>query len=214
MHVGVDGCRGGWVVARWTARGVDARVVPDFREVMEPSASAIAVDIPIGLLDAPAPGGRACDRAARALLGPRARSVFSPPTRPDLDARTFEETRGISIQCYHIIPKIREVDALMTPAIQARVVEAHPELSFAQMAGAPMRRGKRTPEGARERRRALAAQGITPSERPAGAQEHALLDACALAWTARRIASRDARVLAGAADSARDARGLRMEITA
>jgi predicted RNase H-like nuclease len=38
----------------------------------------IAVDVPIGLLDAYEVGGRACDRAARKLLGvPRASSVFT-----------------------------------------------------------------------------------------------------------------------------------------
>ena len=214
MHVGVDGCRGGWVVARWSDGGFDARVVPHFRDVLAFPAATIAVDMPIGLLDAPAPGGRACDRAARALLGPRARSVFSPPTRSDLAARAFSDMRGISIQCYHILPKIREVDALLSPADQARVFEAHPELAFAQMHGAPLPHAKRTLEGARARRRELRAQGLALPERPRGAQEHDLLDACALAWSARRIARGEALVLGDAEAGARDARGLRMEIRA
>src|SRR5262245_9293744 len=80
--VGVDGCRGGWIAAalepergRWTAL-----VLPDFAALLAafPDAAAIAVDIPIGL---PADGPRACDRLARARLGPRRSSVFPAPSR-------------------------------------------------------------------------------------------------------------------------------------
>src|SRR5271157_3482359 len=47
----------------------------------------IAIDIPIGLLDAYEIGGRACDRAARKFLGkPRGNSIFPAPVRPVLAA--------------------------------------------------------------------------------------------------------------------------------
>jgi predicted RNase H-like nuclease len=36
----------------------------------------IAIDVPIGLPEVMPPGGRACDRLARRLLGPRGASVF------------------------------------------------------------------------------------------------------------------------------------------
>jgi predicted RNase H-like nuclease len=102
----------------------------------------------------------------------------------------------------------------MTPARQRLVREAHPELAFATMAGAPMRHPKRTAPGRRERLRALRALGAwddaLDAGPPPGAAWDDLLDACALAWTADRLGRGEALVLGGA----RDARGLRMEICA
>lgn len=215
--VGVDGCRGGWIAVTWDGEeDVRAQVGPHLAQLALCVASApeadslVAVDMPIGLLDAPAAGGRACDRAARALLGARARSVFSPPTRAALAAARFEDAPGISLQCWNIVPRIRELDAWITPALQARVVEAHPELAFARMAGAPMRHAKRSREGAVERRAWLARAGVPVPPRPRGAAEDDLLDACALAWTARRVALGSALRVPRAPPV--DARGLRMEI--
>jgi predicted RNase H-like nuclease len=51
---------------------------------------------------------------------------------------------GLSVQAYHLIPRIRELDALLTPDLQARVWESHPELSFRAMTGAPIASPKRT----------------------------------------------------------------------
>jgi predicted RNase H-like nuclease len=85
---GVDGCRAGWVVVlrdRQTG-AARARVVRDFAAVLGlPEApAAIAIVVPIGLPDFALPGGRACDRGARALLPSRASSVFSAPSRAAL----------------------------------------------------------------------------------------------------------------------------------
>src|SRR4030095_12244879 len=91
------------------------------------------------------------------LLGRRASSVFTPPIRPLLDATHYEHVRpyGVSVQAFHILPKIREVDRLMTPALQQRVYEAHPELAFRSLTGHPMRHNKKTTAGQRERLGAL-----------------------------------------------------------
>ena len=69
-----------------------------------------------------------------------------------------------------------------------RVVEVHPELSFARMAGAPVLASKKDPDGVVARREALAAHGITAPAffRGAGFGEDDLLDACAAAWSAVR----------------------------
>ena len=66
------------------------------------------------------------------MLGRRASSVFSPPSRQVLGATCYEDVRaqGLSIQAYGILPKIREVDRLMTPELQKVIHEAHPELAF------------------------------------------------------------------------------------
>src|SRR5450759_4209884 len=93
---GVDGCVAGWIVVqRDTESGRSSWcMAPDFLSVLDVTrgAGVVAVDIPIGLLDAAVPGGRACDLMARALLGPkRASSVFPPPVRAALDCLTYPE---------------------------------------------------------------------------------------------------------------------------
>ncbi len=160
---GVDGCRAGWVVVLLQRKGkkheTQVRLCRTFAEVLalEPQPEVIAIDIPIGLLDKPEPGGRECDRQARKLLGRRASSIFSPPTRPMLKATSYEQVRqlGLSIQAFNILPKIREVDQLMTPMLQMRIHEAAPELGFMSLAGVPMQYNKKTREGREERSQAL-----------------------------------------------------------
>jgi predicted RNase H-like nuclease len=199
-----------------------------FRDVLKlaPPRSRIAVDMPIGLLDAPAPGGRICDREARRLLGrPRAASVFSPPARPLLSARRFDEVRGqgMTIQGFNIMAKVREVDRAMSVQRQRRVVEAHPELAFRALAGHSMLHGKKSAAGRRERLATLeagagtlarsllalwsASRGTIPGR---DATPDDVLDALALAWVALRLACGEAQRVP--ANPPRDARGLRMEI--
>ena len=186
----------------------------------------IAVDMPIGLLERPAPGGRVCDREARKLLGrPRASSVFTPPTRPGLAASAYAEVRGLngtgmSKEAFNILPKIRELDGALSAQDQKRVVEAHPELAFAALAGAPVRHNKKTPEGRRTRVRLLrrifgkAFQNPVRLRLEHGARQLALddvADAYVLAHVADCIRRGSAkRVPAG--EPARDRRGLRMEM--
>jgi predicted RNase H-like nuclease len=114
----------------------------------------IAIDIPIGL---PIEEPRACDKEARNLLGwPRRTGVFSPPARLALGARNYREALclnrnalgvGISMQAFCIMPKIREVDAVMNRDRQRYVPEVHPEVTFTQLNGAPMFHNKKTAAG-------------------------------------------------------------------
>jgi predicted RNase H-like nuclease len=53
----------------------------------------------------------------------------------------------MSLQSFYLLPKVRQVDAWMTPDRQLRVFEAHPELVWARLAGAPVLASKRTLEG-------------------------------------------------------------------
>ena len=204
---GVDGCRGGWAVALADAESIlDVRVVSTFTDVVALRCDAIAVDMPIGLLDH---GPRACDVEARRRLGPRRASVFPTPLRPMLAATTYAEASavaGLSKQAFHLLPKIREVDAVMTPRRQHRIVEVHPELCFAALVGAPCTAPKRTAEGRAER---LAAVHPPVKRPPSGTAWDDVLDACALVHTARRLVHGAVERLG---DSARDARGLRCEI--
>ena len=196
---GVDGCRAGWVAA--SDRG--ARVYPTFAEIVAQRFDLMLIDVPIGLLQA---GPRHCDLQARNLLGARRSSVFPAPGRRLLRARRYG--RQCSIQLWNILHKIREVDEAMTPRLQRRVREAHPEVSFALLNGAPLCFAKKSADGEAERRRLL--RPIF-GEIPAvpGAARDDVLDAYALLWSAHRTRRGEARVLGG---GERDERGLQCEI--
>ncbi|MFQ5828849.1 MAG: DUF429 domain-containing protein [Candidatus Methylomirabilia bacterium] len=229
---GVDGCHAGWVVVLLGRKSggisrYEVRVCSRFEEVLtlEPRPSVIAVDIPIGLLDGPRAGARVCDREARRLLGRRASSVFTPPTRSLLGATNYRQVRssGMSIQAFGILGKIREVDRVTTPEFRDLVCEAHPELAFMALAGHPMRHNKKTPRGREERLRALERSARARAQGIRRAVENALngvtrqqvapddvLDAFVLTQTALKIADGQATRLPP--DPPRDQKGLWMEI--
>ena len=200
-----------------------------FREVLDlPERPVVlAVDMPIGLLDRPRPGGRLCDREARKLLGRgRASSVFTPPTRSGLSATAYAEVvalngSGMSKEAFNIVPKIREVDDAIAAADQKRVFEAHPELIFASLGGRPMPRSKKTATGRRDRGRLVRRVFGRAFNDPVRLRlEHGagnlglddVLDAYALAYVADCIRRGTARRLPSLGRPQRDGRGLRMEI--
>lgn len=197
------------------------------------SAHLLAVDIPIGLPDMIGPGGRGCDVAARKVLGARQSSVFAMPSRRAVMATeyraaceaalsTSEPPRKISKQAFNLFPKVREVDALMTPDLQDRVVECHPEVAFWSLNGRkavalPKKvKSRPNPDGLAQRRAMLMAVGYAASfvERAPTLRKTAgdddLLDACVNAWAAWRILRGEGVRFPPAPDH--DARGLRMEI--
>jgi predicted RNase H-like nuclease len=159
---GVDGCRVGWVCVRveLLSRETSVEVIDlcgQLRQRPERLA-AMAIDIPIGLLDGP----RACDLAARKLLRqPRGSSVFPPPCRAAIESETytdackanhFQTGRNISRQAWGIAKKIKEVDGAMIADRQTWAFEVHPEVCFWAMNGAsPMRNGKKNAAGRAER---------------------------------------------------------------
>jgi predicted RNase H-like nuclease len=168
--IGIDGCRAGWFCVILDEHGNGSyRVAPDARAVGElaVTADSVLIDIPIGLPDS-GPGGRLCDREARHLLGRwRATSVFSAPARRSLGANSYTEAlklnrqatgRGLSRQAWNIVPKIRDIDALLRgkPALQDVLRECHPELCFWALNGQQaMRNNKKPREGQQERLRVL-----------------------------------------------------------
>jgi predicted RNase H-like nuclease len=232
--LGVDGCRGGWVIAASDERfsGLSFVVVDALAPVIaraETGGALIAIDIPIGLSDS---GPRACDLQARRSLGrPRGSSVFPAPCRAALAATTYRRACGLSrralgvalsMECFNILPKIRQVDALMTPARQAFVREVHPELVFALLAGNGhgLVEPKRTAAGERLRLRLLrrVAPRFDPGAvrttlGPARVARDDVIDAVACLAAAQRIVQGKALVLPDGT-VVRDARGLRMEIVA
>ena len=182
----------------------------------------LVLDVPIGLLDR---GPRRADLEARTRLGRRASSVFPAPLRPMLEAATWEQACEIrellcglrcSRQTAGILPRIRAVDARITPELQDEgVVEGHPEVIFATMANRRgLRHPKRLPEGREERlgllRERFDGVDAVLESIPRGLRGDAV-DAWALLWTARRLLCGEAiRLPAGAVE--RDSRGLRCEM--
>lgn len=165
--VGSDGCPAGWVCFEvdLQSRRTAVRVLPNLAELIaaSPGPRLIAIDIPIGI---PTKGARACDIAARKLLGqPRSTSVFPAPVRATFAAKSYEEACALSLeaqgkslsrQAFEIISKIREVDDLLTPEIQERVFEVHPEVSFwAPNGRRSLKHRKLDKEGREERLRLL-----------------------------------------------------------
>jgi predicted RNase H-like nuclease len=240
LVAGVDGCRAGWLCVLMEAESGAPRevfVVPAIEAVLSRDDLAmIAIDMPIGIPDIAGPSGRACDSLLRRRLGARQSSVFAVPARAVIAETDFgraseaalahsQPPRRVSWHCFHLFPKIREVDALITPERQSRIVECHPEGAFWAMNGShPLDLPKKVKSqghapGLALRHLLLARGGfpapfLTAHRFPAAkAGEDDFLDACACAWTARRV-------LAGQAirfpdtDPPTDAHGLRMEIWA
>ena len=227
--LGVDGCPGGWCCVAIDSRTNDileARVHPNFAGILSLPAEVVCVDIPIGLLDRP--GQRACDAAARRMLGRgRASSVFPPPSRRSLSLDDYREAsdvnfkvteRRLSKQSFNISPKVRQVADAIKPAMQDRVREVHPELCFWALNGeVAMQHNKKTRAGLKERwqllRAFLADLDETPALPPAlrgrcGLDDY--VDSLVCAWTAACVSRGDARSLPS--EPHRDERGLRMEM--
>jgi predicted RNase H-like nuclease len=224
--IGIDGCHGGWVVARQgNGEPVSFALVTDIVSVFTDDDRLVAIDMPIGLPDC---GPRACDLAARRQLGKRQGCrVFPAPCRSALAADSYAECgdlnmvasgKRLSKQSHAILRKIRTLDAALSPELQQRVREAHPEVSFCIANGAPLEHPKKEMAGKQERLAVLRRHGLTfdpVAERLRLGRSLValddLLDAAVCLLTARRISDGTAIVLG---DATMDAHGLRMEIVA
>lgn len=245
---GIDGCRGGWIAARWN--GTDmlrlsrlATVAPLFEAPDAPDIAAI--DMPIGLPERVGAGGRAPERLVRPLLGLRQSSVFSVPARTAVMAgvgpgdettryraacaaalASSDPPRAVAKQCFHLFPKMAEVDQLLRsrPELRHRLVECHPEVAFWAMNGqAPLDLPKKVqnrphPPGLDLRLHLLAASGVpidllnAQTARALGAGLDDLVDAAACVVTAKRIAEGKALRFPDPAET--DAFGLPVAIVA
>ena len=162
--IGVDGCKTGWFYTginhehEWEI-GVSENVEKLWEAHKD--ASLILIDIPIGL---PINEPRACDLAARKLLGKGKTScVFPPPCREALAAETYEQAceinknklgKKINRQTWNISKKIKEVDDFLIENYDARrnIRETHPEICFWALAGGrAMRFPKKKKHGFKER---------------------------------------------------------------
>jgi len=216
--LGVDGWRGAWVGALLDGRSVTLHAMQDVAAVLAlPDVELIGIDMPIGLSD---DGPRACDVQARRRLGRVGSSVFPAPLRvvlgcPDYAAACEESRRAsgkaLSVQAWNLVPAIRSLDDALGEPPSDRVVEVHPELAFRALdvrVDAP----KASARGLAQRIRALepvmdvlGALAVAPPGVPAVDS----LDACAAAWSARRLADGGGECVG---DGGTDSRGRPMRI--
>ncbi|NBC00399.1 MAG: DUF429 domain-containing protein [Bacteroidetes bacterium] len=235
---GADACGAGWIVVlrHEETETIRCRLVDGVAALFAlPEAPAVlGVDMVIGLPRAAQSGGRACDRAARQLLGwPRSSSVFSPPARAALKATTYAEAQalnratspdavGLTKQAFNLFPKMRALDAaLRTPPPQCPAVhEVHPECSFCALnGGTALAESKHTADG-RARRRVLlkhagfaaVGEALTMPRGIRGLKADDMLDAHAVCWTAGRIRAGTAERLPASDATPTDATGLPMVI--
>jgi predicted RNase H-like nuclease len=224
---GVVPTKAGWLVASAKLQGIqmypnEPELLSTLEEVLDyrPAFKVIAIAAPIGLLEEPVQGGRACDRAARELLGwPRSGAIPTPPVRKALGATSYTEAVQLNGRMgaveWGLLARYAEVDQELAPYRQRTIFEVQPELSFYQLNDdQPMRFSKRSHIGMEERRDLLNGklQGIeriidveVPKVKP-----WQLLDAAAALWTTRRIASRAMTRIPE--DPEWDETGLRMEL--
>ncbi len=214
---GVDGARGGWVAAYVDgeiAGAVELVFHTTFASILELAGpdDIVVVDIPVGLS---ADGHRPVDALVRDRLGPRRSTFFPTPVRSvlnfddyaDANAHSKQLTgKGLSKQAWNLLAKIAEVDAAWTPDLADRLLEGHPETSFAEMAGAPVMSKKATPEGRADRVRLLRGHigaGVSAALEPLPKKWCTdAVDALALAWTANRVRSGTSVALGGDLDPA------------
>ena len=124
-------------------------------------SSAVAIDIPIGLSRR---GPRSCDTEAAPRSGPAAARSSPPrcvpcsglpPTRRPVRCPVAPAGRRCRSSSTTSWPRSRGRCSAVARAAASDCSRSRPELSFAELAGAPMQHSKRTAEGRADRRPCL-----------------------------------------------------------
>ncbi|MGY1740123.1 MULTISPECIES: DUF429 domain-containing protein [unclassified Blastococcus] len=185
--LGVDGWRGRWAGALLEGRSVQLLALDDAPAVLAvPGASVVGIDVPIGLSD---DGVRACDMSVAATGG-----------------------RSLSAQSFQLVAAIRSLDDALGDRPDPRVHEVFPELSFRALDDR-VRAPRASAQGLAQRIRALEpVMDVLDAlaDAPSGLPAVDALDACAAAWSARRIADGTADCVGS---DERDARGRPMRVS-
>jgi predicted RNase H-like nuclease len=200
-----------WVAEIEDGELVDLHAAGDLDAALaaDEEVATIAVDVPLGHEDprGESDGWRACDVAAREVLGEAGERFFVLPPPAVFAADTYHEALAMCRE--RGWPKLEAAlwfaaDRLAALADRAgrdqRLVEVHPEVSFAHMDA-----GRRPPEhygsswaALDERLERLHGEDLHPEEvEPADHDPRPALDACAAAWTAHRVSRGQARRLPG-----------------
>lgn len=219
---GIDGYPRGWVAARLDPLVSSPTIhwatceVTDIASLLG-TDDVVGIDMPIGLADR---GWRECDHQARTALGRAGSRVFLTPPRavlalglgaPNADVQRLSREltgQGTSRQAMGLAERILALDTALAarPTDDTRsIIEVHPELSFAEMAGRPLA-SKKGAAGVGERLQALSVWLPDPASALAGVPHDVpvddALDALACAWSAQRWRCASARTLPASAVTA------------
>lgn len=225
---GLDGFGNGWVCVAIGDDRPGIYFVDHIARLKDMPFNRMAIDIPIGLPDiSDTIYVRECDRLARQQLRPHQSRVFTGAMRglwdfaSAADANTALKARGqkgISLQLWHLGPKIMQVDTFVQANATLDIREAHPELVFRRLNRHKPLPSKKTPNGIALRRHLLAQNGFDGAlldgwlarERiGTGAKIDDVLDACACAIAARDF---NQKFCLPDGDAPKDACGLPMQI--
>lgn len=157
--IGIDGCKGRWLLVSLTHDGLDVHLYDQIEEICEhyAAADAMLIDMPVGLPESPLEIRP--ESALRKKLKGRASTVFNVPCRQAVQETEYAAASSVnyevlgkrlSRQSFGILPQIREIDNFlqMEPSWKNRLMESHPEYCFALLNnGRPIVSNKRTPEG-------------------------------------------------------------------
>lgn len=137
--LGIDGCRGGWVVAEISSAKVSLKIAKSLSELLTLicSCKIALIDIPLGFPDR---DYRQCDLIARKILGRRRSSIFLLPLKSALLMENYEEACDLnyahmgvkfSRQIWNIRGKVIEANGfVVSHKLQGRIRESHPEICF------------------------------------------------------------------------------------
>jgi predicted RNase H-like nuclease len=233
MFIGVDGYSKGWVVVSLHDAGQceidflvrteekETEAFVELKRLFDAPFRRAMIDIPIGL---PETGYRYCDLEGRELLRENRCRLFCGARRPLLSYERREAAHawaksidnfGVSCQLFCLLPKIKQVDQLMSPGRQKRICETHPELIFQRLNGDSSLPSKKTHDGIQKRRNLLFDNGFSSIDDllnrrlGRGAKPDDVLDACACALAAK-FADRKRRL--PKTQQKPDSKGLRMEM--
>ena len=160
--MGVDGCRGGWIVAYGNSAQVTLYRINHIELLWThfPAVRYVLIDMIMGLPTRK--GERTIDQQVASYLGSRRSSLFRVPSRGAVTAitkaeqyRQHEHQLGEKLTPFsiHLIPKIRELDEVLHHhrEWQLHTYESHPETCFRLLKGDSLNASKKTPEGIDER---------------------------------------------------------------
>lgn len=198
----------------WTASLADGQLegleaFDDLSEALAAPADveAIAVDVPLGHEDPEGEGEglRACDRAAREVLGEARERYFALPPPAAFAADTYHDALAacreggwphLEAPLWFARERLAALNELAGE--DERLVEVHPEVSFTHMGDerAPAEHYGEAWAALHERLQLLHGEGLHPENlEPDEGEPRAALDACAAAWSAHRAAAGRARRL-------------------
>ncbi len=165
FYIGIDGCRGGWLCSILKETGkLEIKLLRFLKDGIELliNSRVVSIDMPMGLVSKEGEK-RICDNLIRKELGhPFSSTVFNVPCRQAVYAENYGEAnrlnktiqgKGLSVQTWNIVPKIKELDVLLMENIDLRglLKEGHPELCFKNLKGNTLTHKKKTKEGINER---------------------------------------------------------------